>query len=44
MATEIINSPALKITVSETERQDAINLLSQHAYWYDCAGSFKKQV
>jgi amino-acid N-acetyltransferase len=30
MTTEIINSPALKIAVSETERQEAINLLSQH--------------
>lgn len=30
MATEILTSPALKIAVSETERQDAINLLQQH--------------
>ena len=30
MATEVLNSPALKIAVSETERQEAINLLQQH--------------
>ena len=30
MATEVLNSPALKIAVSETERQEAINLLLQH--------------
>jgi amino-acid N-acetyltransferase len=30
MATEILNSPALKIAVSKTERQEAINLLQQH--------------
>jgi amino-acid N-acetyltransferase len=30
MATEILNSPVLKIAVSETERQEAINLLQQH--------------
>jgi len=30
MATEILTSPALKIAVSETERQEAINLLQQH--------------
>lgn len=30
MATEVLNSPALKIAVSETERQQAINLLQQH--------------
>jgi amino-acid N-acetyltransferase len=30
MATEVLNSPALKIAVSETDRQDAINLLQQH--------------
>ncbi len=30
MATEILTSPALKIAVSETGRQEAINLLQQH--------------
>ena len=30
MATEVLNSPVLKIAVSETERQEAINLLLQH--------------
>jgi amino-acid N-acetyltransferase len=30
MTTEILTSPALKIAVSETERQEAINLLQQH--------------
>ena len=30
MATEVLNSPALKIAVSETERQEAITLLKQH--------------
>ena len=30
MATEVLNSPALKIAVSETERQQANNLLQQH--------------
>jgi len=30
MATEILTSPALKIAVSKTERQDVINLLQQH--------------
>ena len=29
MATEVLNSPALKIAVGETERQEAINLLLQ---------------
>ena len=29
MTTEVLNSPALKIAVSETERQEAINLLQQ---------------
>jgi hypothetical protein len=31
MTTEILTSPALKIAVSETERQQAINLIEQHS-------------
>jgi amino-acid N-acetyltransferase len=30
MTTEILHSPALKVAVSETQRQEAINLLQQH--------------